>query len=396
MKSFKYAVAMVLCLSTFLSFAQVTHTVWIADNNPNAPDGDHIFSSLQDAIDAAQPGDSVYVQPSPTKYGSATIDKEIHLFGIGFNLDKDAPLTSTITHVFLTNKPDNATNSSKSTVRGLKFDNLYIIRNNIGAPDYISEDVTISNCQFIQMSTGSYYYARIDSLTLYDNYITSGLAFDRTVTKLQLRNNLINGQIYFTATGYHSGIISNNIIYAYLRKNSSGDDLIIQNNNFIGASGTTAFNVTMLDAIIANNIFYGRTPSIVAAGGSSSTSFQRNVFNNNLAYGTENDELPPSGGDSNNSGDENLEGDSPLFADVDILSTWSSSYDFTLDTSTPSPAIDAGSDNSDIGITGGPYPWTESNFSLNTTAFPTIQTFNVNTIINPGDDLDVRIKVKAN
>jgi hypothetical protein len=81
------------------------------------------------------------------------------------------------------------------------------------------------------------------------------------------------------------------------------------------------------------------------------------------------------------------------------LNTWSSAYDYTLGASSPAklaniPVID----NAlwDIGISGGVYPWTESNFSLQTTALPVIEVLNTSTIINPGDNLPVRVKVKSN
>ena len=170
--------------------------------------------------------------------------------------------------------------------------------------------------------------------------------------------------------------------------------MIIQNNIFVGAKGTTWALNRMLDAIIANNIFYGRTPSSLSAGNSTSTNFQRNTFSNNLSYETGNDELPPAGGGVGNSGDANIEASSPLLTDVPLLSTWSDTYDFTIQTG--SPVLDAGSDGSDIGITGGPYPFTETNLFLVTTAIPTIQTLNADAIINPGDDLNVRVRAKSN
>jgi len=83
-----------------------------------------------------------------------------------------------------------------------------------------------------------------------------------------------------------------------------------------------------------------------------------------------------------------------MFADVPILNTWTDTRDFTL--SSGSPALAAGSDGEDIGITGGAFAFTGSNFQLDTTPLPTIQILNTSTIINPGDDLDVRIKAKSN
>ena len=192
-------------------------------------------------------------------------------------------------------------------------------------------------------------------------------------------------------------------MYGGFYKRTQGDNLTIVNNNFMGSKGVNDFvsfpqslaaNQILLDVIVANNIFHGRTPSDVTGGGSSSGNFQRNVFSNNLTYETGNDELPPSGRSAGNTGLDNLEATNPLFAGVPINNTWSSSHDFTLQAG--SPALSAGSDGTDIGISGGAYPMSGTNFSLFTTQVPTIETLNVEPIILPTDNLDIRIKVKAN
>ncbi len=371
-------------------------TVRIADNNFNAPTGDHIYPTIQEAIDASGAGDIVYIQPSPTTYGSATIEKEIHLVGIGFDLDKDSPLQSTMLDIVFRNNIDNTSNASNSTITGLTIRDIYTIAYP-GAPSFTLQNVTISNCliQELQYLCCGTTYVPVDNFELSGNSFTQEVDFHNQATNVLLRNNFFAGRVFFNSGNPNSGIVSNNIFYTGIGKNSVGDNLIIQNNNFMGATGSNnAFSTTMIDAIIANNIFYGRTPSVAAAGGSVSTNFQRNTFTNNLSFGTGNDQLPPSGGGANNTGSGNLEGITPMFTDVPLLNTWADTYDFTLQVG--SQAIGGGSDMSDIGISGGPYPMTEANFVLRTTALPTIQTFNTSSVINPGDDLDVRVKAKAN
>ena len=385
-------------LLAFSSTAQIASpgpSVWIADNNFNAPTGSNVFPTIQEAIDAAEAGDYVYVQPSATTYGTAVIEKEIHLVGIGFNLDKDLPLTSNMSDVILRNNIDNTSNASNSTITGLSLRDVYFITYP-AAPVFTLDNVTISKCiiQEIQNACCNT-YVPVSNLELSDNRFTETIDFPREATNVIFRNNLFQARVTFASTNPNSGVISNNLFYTGLYKQSVGDNMIVQNNNFIGATGSTvAFSIIMIDAIIANNIFYGRTPSIDAAGGSTSANFQRNTFTNNLSFSTGNDELPPSGGGVGNSGSGNLEATSPMFVDVPLLSTWSDTYDFSLQGG--SPAINGGSDGSDIGITGGPYPFTSSNFIQLTTPLPTIQSLNTNTIINPGDDLDVSIQAKAN
>lgn len=391
---------MMLFVSIAKSQAQ---TVRIVDNNYNAPTGDLIYSTLQEAADAAVTGDFVYVQPSPTKYGDVTITKELHFKGIGFNLDKDLPHSSSLNLMVIRNNDDNTSDASNSTVTGL-YISLIIMRHSTSGGQFELTDVVIDNC--VLTGTG-YGYALtsdvytnggeipITNLEVKNCDIRSVVHFQHVVTDLLIRNNLIRSDLTFDSSSPQSAIISNNIIYGDLRKDSQGDDLIIQNNNFIGQNGSNyAFATTMIDAIIANNIFYGRTPSLTAAGGSTSANFQRNVFTNNLSYETGNNELPPAGGGVGNSGDGNIDDQSPLFVDVPILNTWDATRDYFLDVG--SPAIDGGSDGSDIGISGGTYPFNSSNFEYNTAPMPTIQILNTDAVINPTDNLDIRINIKAN
>ena len=210
---------------------------------------------------------------------------------------------------------------------------------------------------------------------------------------LLLENNLFLGSIEFRSTTAGSNIITNNILYDGIYIVAEGTATIISNNNFMGASGTeTAFNTKLKDCLVSNNIFYGSTPSI-STGGTTSSAFERNAFTNNLVHSTGDDTMPPTGGGVGNSGSGNIIAN-PDFVDMQMLNTWSSTYDFTLQGG--SPAINAGTDGTDIGITGGSYPITGTNFALKTTAAPVIQILNTSTVINPGDDLPVRIKAKSN
>ncbi|MEL7003201.1 MAG: hypothetical protein AAFN93_10760, partial [Bacteroidota bacterium] len=381
-------------LISVMSFTSMAQTVRIADNNFNAPQGDNIFPTIQEAIDAASPGDIIYIQPSPTKYGSGSTDKQLIFKGVGFDLDKDIPHQSVITNLRLTNNNDNTSDASGTEIEGLIIDNIFLgISNGI---DYVINDIIIKNCRVNSgIRNASSTYAAVDNLLIYDCYIRGFIDFNNTVSNSEFRNNVMLREITMGgSTLQHSFIITNNIFYSYLSKSSQGDNVIIQHNVFVGTKGSGRAFISMRDAIIANNIFYGSTPSTTAAGNSTSTSFQRNIFTSNLSYETGNDALPPAGGGVGNSGDDNIIGVTPAFANVPILNTFSFDHDFTLQTG--SAAINAASDGSDIGISGGPYAWTSSNLQLNTTGLPTIQIFNTTSVISPGSDLSIRVKAKGN
>ena len=203
--------------------------------------------------------------------------------------------------------------------------------------------------------------------------------------------------IYFASASPGTNTITNNMMYGGVGVLAEGTNTNIINNVFVGAANTTAgFYSYLRDCIVSYNIFYGVTPSIAAAG-STSSNFQRNVFSFNILHATGADVWPPAGGGGGNTGSPNYMG-SPLFTNVSLLNTWSSGYDFTLLAGSPAllANIPDGGALFDIGLTGGAFPWTESNMTFQPTALPVIEILNTSTIINPGDSLPVHIKATSN
>jgi len=369
-------------------------TVWVADNNIGAPTGPNVFTTIQAAVDAAADGDIIQVQPSPTTYGNATIrTPNITLMGIGFNLDKDIPLVSRMGAVTLANNSDNTSNANGAIIKGLTLTSLNVAYRG-GAPYFTLQNILVQNCRITSIYNDNN-YGGINGLEVRDCYITSYVITYKQTTNTLFRNNVILGDLNFYYASAATITITNNILYGSIYRIAEGaiNTITILNNNFISLTGSeSAFVNKLKDCVISNNIFFGTTPSL-AAGGSTSSSFERNIFTNNLVYSTGDNTMPPIGGGVGNSGSGNLTG-SPLFINAQLLDTWSSAYDYTLQAG--SPAILAGSDGTDIGITGGSYPFPNPNLKLRTTHVPVIQILNTSTVINPGDNLPVRIKANSN
>lgn len=373
----------------------MAQTTRVADNNFNAPTGPYVYATIQAAVNAASPGDIIQVQPSPNTYGNVTIGiPNLTLMGIGFNLvGKDIPLTSKMGTITLTNNIDDTSDADGTIITGIQLTFLYLGKNT--GPSYTLQNILIENCamDYIWAQSGSptdgieVRGCRMwnSSYAIYStNYLTNAI----------IRNNLMNGSISIAHASPGNNLITNNILFGGIYVNATGSNTTILNNDFIGATGAeSAFETKLLDCIVTNNIFYGSTPSIGNTG-STSTNFQRNVFTNNISFATGDDTLPPIGGGASNTGSGNIAASSPSFVNVQLLNAWSGAYDFTLQAG--SPALNAGSDGTDMGITGGSYPFTTINFQYKTTPAPTIQILNTSTVINPGDDLPVRIKAKSN
>ena len=394
------AISLVILLSILTIQSLSAQQTLTADNNYNAPTGPNMFTSVQAAVNAASDGDIIQVQPSPVAYGSVVIDRQVTLQGIGFNLNKDIPITSVMGDITLRNNAGNSNDADGTVIIGLQFGNLFLA-NNGSYPQFTLENVRIENCQFstVATSTGSA-YSSIDGLEIIDCYITSnsagyGIYFYKPTTDVLLRNNLVLYDIGFFNTTAAIANINNNLLYGGIRVDAVSGTTNIRHNLFIGATNSeSAFTSTLRDCTIENNIFFGSTPSISATGGSSSTNFQDNDFKNNLTYATGEDVLPPSGGGAGNTGSGNLIGD-PLFVNGVLVNSWSSAYDFTLQVG--SPALSAATDGSDIGLSGGvPNNWSDPNFVLNTSKLPVIEIFNTNSVINPTDDLSIRVKAYSN
>ena len=387
---------LVLFLLTIFSISVSGQTIWVADNNFNAPTGPNVFSSIQACVNVASPGDIIQVQPSPTTYGNATIEIEnLTLMGIGFNVDKEIPLTSRMGNITLRNNIDNTTDADGTIIKGLQFGTITLAVESGG--NFLLENILIKNCQFANLYNGpGSADSPVDGLEVRDCYITntssSANLFYKSLNNAIFRNNLVLGGFNFAAATSGNNIVTNNILYGTIYTEAEGGTTIL-NNNFIGATGVDfAFTTKMKNCSVNNNIFYGVTPSI-AVGGTSSSNFEGNSFDNNLVYSTGDDTMPPSGGGSGNSGSGNIIA-SPNFVNVPLLDTWSNVYDFTFQGG--SPAINAGNDGTDIGITGNLLnSWTDANFILKTTTVPVIQILNTSTVINPNVDLPVRIKANS-
>ena len=62
-------------------------TIRVVDNNPNAPSGENVFSTIQEAHDAADPGDILHIVGSNTTYASANLSKSLTILGDGMNAE---------------------------------------------------------------------------------------------------------------------------------------------------------------------------------------------------------------------------------------------------------------------------------------------------------------------
>lgn len=296
----------VLCLS------DVQATIWTVSNNPASPGQ---FTEIQAAIDSASVKDTVQIAGGPTDYSNFIANKQIMLIGPGYLNNSSRNVTV-----------NTGTVSSDSVVIiGMRFNHIDFNGSSTNFVGSMIRDCLITgSIKFFQLSQNVFfinnYIAELIRLHVGGNFSVSSCDF---------RNNLIRRMPSSPITNVFINCqFSNNLFFDH--SSSSGTYNLLACSN----------------SIFENNIF--TSPTISPTGGTSLT------FINNLTFQTAQDTLP----NGNNFGSGNLIGD-PLFGnDLGFSSSQLASYldaDFNLQPG--SPAINAGSDGTDIGITGGLFPF---------------------------------------
>jgi hypothetical protein len=337
-----------ILLVAFVSFSNAA--ILTVSNTTNTPGSPGQYTTLAAAYAAAYNGDTLLIQGSPTSYGTITITKKITLFGAGYNPQRENPYPSTVDQVQFGN------GSSGSVIMGLMI------------PGWVY-------FYYTSISTSNYTISR--------NNITAGIAaygISANVSNVNIYNNFIgsvNGQNDVNTTNW---VISNNIILGNCGSFNQ-PTIFFKNNLFINA-GSQCLN-TLSNITISNNIFYQATPSQAA-------DMSMNSFNNNLTYNLTSPSLPY----GTNVGSGNKSNMDPMFINVPNYIT---NYTYNYRLNAASPAKNAGTDGTDIGITGGLYPIYQTATAILTGEPPlpkVTQMSLINSSVPAGGNLQFNVKAK--
>ena len=291
------------------------------------------YTTIQPAITASSPGDTVYVMGSGTQYGSITLDRPITLIGAGYA--PPAPALQTNVYTVSINAA-----GSGSRVMGVEVPYiLYLYGNN----------VTLERC-------------RLENL-----YLTAGS------TDNVIRHCYLN---YTDLAMPASALVSNNIFHTsgYLI-NSATSSLIITNNLFMGYSTYALSSIS--NALITNNIFWGSTPVNAAVTNC--------TFTKNMTFQTNNNVIPY----GSNAGTGNLINANPLFTNA-----WNTAVNYTYNYQllSSSPGKNMGTDGTDIGIYGGVAPMPGLG---GVPRIPRVTQFDLQySVVPQGGSLNVQVKAK--
>ncbi len=335
-------------LLPFLLFvASFAHaTVYTVNNNIPSP-GQH--TSIATAIATASAGDTIYITGSPYNYNSFTIDKKLTIIGTGWE-----PRSTNGTFCLVDNINFSGTSAAAgSAIIGLNLNQIDI--------NQVITGLLISRNKIRSRVTWT---TNINQLTIEGNWfarggnsycIETGGIYNYSVYNVYIRNNVIDGRLYAGS-------------------NTGTSNIYINNNIFIGNGSVDAF-ASPNGFTISNNIFYGRS----VAGGINSSTIQ-----NNITYGNTNNYIDSSSSTLIN----NQINTDPLFVNA-TLGNYTTSQDYSLQIT--STAKNAGTDGSDIGITGG-------DGYFETHGVPGIPQMNslqllspANAQVNPGGTIQVKI-----
>lgn len=313
----------------------------IAVQNGGEPE---FYSKLDSAIFYSSTGDTIYI-PGGNYTINDTITKRLHLVGSGHHPDSAIATARTIisgfTQLILKNGADNG------SVTGIYFN-----------------------------EPGQYAYPPIQILDPISSYTISSCYISKSIEN-QGNNTTISENIFYNL--YSSGInlyCTNNIILGYVTCNSG----VIKNNVFTHRfPGYSQYSLYVGNNIVENNIF---KPYTVQTGVGTS------IFYHNVNGGV-NGIIGQEQGSGNFLDNVELP---LLFANYSPETFYGDGiYDADFHLPTNSPYKNAGTDGTDIGIYGGPFPWKEGSVPFN----PHIQ----HKIISGGTDqngnLNVNIKVAA-
>lgn len=323
-------------LFVWLLSANTIHAkIWRVNNNAGVVAD---FNTLAAAVNAASPGDTIYLEASAASYGGAGLAKRLVFIGAGYFLSgansnpglQAATESAVIGNISLDSL---ATGSVFMGLAGLSFTN----QNGAG---FGADDITVTRCQ-------------LNNVSVYWGNQAGIIAHNWNINKCYV------GSISNIAI-MQNWNFSNNIVTGTLdMPNPANANLVIRNNVFRGF-------VTIYNGYFANNIIY------------STVSFTNVVVKNNLAIANPGGFASYVGVNGNSSGHT----DAQVFQGLTGNST-----DGQWRLAASSPALGAGLTvgsvvNPDAGAFGGPDPYRLSGIP----SIPTIYTLTVPSSVPSGSN----------
>ena len=346
-------------------FAQNT---WTVDNRPGTTAQ---FTTVQAAIDAASPGDYIYIHPSANTYGTISINKELHLRGIGHGPELANGEYAQLGAISLRRNASTGFSASNSSISGLRIQSISDLNE-----------------------------APFSNILIQNNYITGGLGLYQAYNYVIQGNVFIDDALKFNSglNGHANNMISHNI---FIRKTNTQINGIIRdlvpsetfNNNLIVFDNTSndkiLFNACN-NPIVNNNIIVFTAINTTGTTINSINNVNGNPINfqNCLTFAYGGQTLTALNGTNN------LNNINPLFINISTPANPDFAYTKNYKLQTGSPAIGSGSDGSDLGVYGQGFKFQMKGYPFDL-PYPTYININ-NAVVEAGGNLEVIFKANAN
>ncbi|HPE56602.1 MAG TPA: hypothetical protein P5514_06690 [Bacteroidales bacterium] len=322
------------------------------------------YTSIGAAVSAASNGDTIYIHPSSVSYGNVNVNKQLVLIGPGHYPEYTGGTGATLNEISL------LTGSTGTVLTGLK--------------------ITRIDCDIWQL---------VNDITISNNYLAgagqiSGAGGDGAGSN----NWLIEGNVIIEEEGC-GGCVVINLGGGGLGPSSNW----IFRNNFIqtkASNSTHLFANLNSTAIIENNIIFHRNTQPIFQTSVSGAEFRNNIFwasnsgfsdftlNANNVLFMNNITFHSNGTLVVLPGTDNIDNTDPEFVSAGTNPTWSYDKDYAI--SSTSPAHNAGTDGTDLGIYGANFPFRMEGYPQD---FPRLQWFQVsNTVVPQGGTLEINLK----
>jgi len=258
-----------------------TAKIWRVNNNQIDAD----FSTIAEAIEAANPGDTLYIEGSTTSYAGATIDKPLILIGAGYFLEENYSGEAYFNNLqsFISSLQIEA-GAEGSVFIGmeigsvnLRVGEIQILRNyirqgiNIQArnTDPFLDDIII-NGNYIERrnpQASIHIQANVENLQITNNYLLEGIAIARlpggdrfyNSSVVQVRNNIFRQQYDNTqynnpagAIDIDNATIENNILLTGPINGSNNNLLNNLSSEDIGSAQGNTSNVDMATVFVVD------------------------------------------------------------------------------------------------------------------------------------------------
>lgn len=352
MKSQKLLLSVLAIL--FLGYSAQA-TVWRVNNGAGI---DADFTQINNAISAASPGDTIYVEASSSTYSDFSCSKQLTIIGTGFMLDANDSTQADKNESKISGTSYFYPGAEGSIIYGMTFesaqlyvdcDNITIIRNHWYTTSQ-NYDCFLrtghSNIAIVQ----NFFHKYQNSNTYYNLY------FESSNQNIFVSNNIF-------IRGNQSSFTSNTYNYTVYTQSSNTTSTFVK-NIFLGR--TYIYNATMQDNIHVCGTFDGTG----------------NNYENNISY-------------TNSFGTLNGNQQNVTMTGNNVFEETTNGYTFDEDgfyrLASGSPAIAAGKNGDDCGVYSGALTWKPSGMP----PIPAIFEATVPTIGTPSSGINVNIKAKT-